>query len=971
MKSALFPKKSEKNKVLRKPLKDVSNMAKSAEFRRPKIGKPGKRIDKLKDLFGIDLGKYHERINLVQKANTNEDGDLILPWQIEDRPTLFEDSENAVKNSTTLSQFNRCGREVIKRDDEVVFLSHTLFNVHNRSPLERPDYSQTRPKDSKLKKLRKFMNFNQNDDSKSEIPTSSANLINKNSTIKEYLYQGDILLNDAQLDIMLSDQGLIHDQSRRRKRQGSNSGIARWTNGVFYSYAGSADDIMKQAFQMAVKFWSDHTCINFYENDSIRDRIEVFKGSGCYSYVGKLGGVQELSLGNGCADRAIASHELGHALGFFHTHSRWDRDDYITVNAKNLDPNYADQYLKESKEINDNFGLPYDYGSIMHYDCTSSSVDGKKITMTAKNDEYQAAMGSPVVSFYDVLMMNIMYNCLDKCDSYSSAKCLNGGYPSPRNCSKCVCPGAYSGPNCERLPNICGRNLTAEPDWQRFNVSLRSNMLKDLKPTDYLLPLMECDYWITSPENTTIEIIVRALDIVADTYGCTFGAVEIKIGPDQNYTGIRICMKQYGVNVVYRSTYNFMGIRVYNTIVKTKASISYRYVSSNSTDPGNDVPIFPEIIQYWGYPVEVHHVTTRDGYILGLIRIPYGKFGNGTHQKDVVFLQHGLLAGCSNWITNLPHLALGYILADAGFDVWLGNMRGSEWSIGHETLDTNEHPYWEFSWDEMAQSDLDAMIDYALAQGKQQSLYYVGTLTMFSKLSVDSNIAPKIRQFFALAPVGTVANITGILRYFADNYMWDVDLFFEIMGKNQFLPENGAVHKYQQTYCKDTLVDYACENFLFLLCGPESHQMNISRLEVFLSDMPGGTSTQNMLHWVQQVHSGLHQMYDYGSAKKNEQHYGQKTPPLYDITRIRTDMYLWWSPSDTLADQSDVERYLLKKLPTQYLKGVYKLMDFNHLDFIWGNRAATEIYMPLIDIIRNDQMNRLRKELEELRAKQK
>ena len=39
-------------------------------------------------------------------------------------------------------------------------------------------------------------------------------------------------------------------------------------------------------------------------------------------------------------------------------------------------------------------------------------MDGKKITMTAKNDEYQVAMGSPVVSFYDVLMMNIMYNCL-------------------------------------------------------------------------------------------------------------------------------------------------------------------------------------------------------------------------------------------------------------------------------------------------------------------------------------------------------------------------------------------------------------------------------------------------------------------------------------------------------------------------------------------------------------------------------
>ncbi|KAK5979579.1 Ab-hydrolase associated lipase region [Trichostrongylus colubriformis] len=35
----------------------------------------------------------------------------------------------------------------------------------------------------------------------------------------------------------------------------------------------------------------------------------------------------------------------------------------------------------------------------------------------------------------------------------------------------------------------------------------------------------------------------------------------------------------------------------------------------------------PEIIRYWGYPVEVHYAVTRDGYILELHRIPYGKAG--------------------------------------------------------------------------------------------------------------------------------------------------------------------------------------------------------------------------------------------------------------------------------------------------------------------------------------------------------
>ncbi|GMT11554.1 hypothetical protein PFISCL1PPCAC_2851, partial [Pristionchus fissidentatus] len=373
-----------------------------------------------------------------------------------------------------------------------------------------------------------------------------------------------------------------------------------------------------------------------------------------------------------------------------------------------------------------------------------------------------------------------------------------------------------------------------------------------------------------------------------------------------------------------------------------------------------------DLIANAGYPVQEIRAVTRDGHILMIHRIPFGRNATPSSKpRPTVFLQHGLLASSADWVLNLPEQSLGFQMADAGFDVYMGNVRGNVYSRAHvngSTVDRKE--YWRFSFDEMAQFDLEAMVDKAMEVSGSNYVHYVGysqgTMMMFAKLAREKQFAKKIKKFFALAPVVSVAHAKGPIVTIGRELLPEIELFIKMLGEEEFLPSSVITQFITRAACgASSITNPLCSNLLFALVGPNTNQLNNTRLAAYLSHTPAGTSTQNVLHWAQMSRSGRSEMYDYGSDADNLKYYGQTTPPKYDYSQVDVPTYLYHSPADLLSDPEDVE-YLARTLPRTAVVENVMLKDFNHIDFVYGLRAATEIYAKIIREIKDHESNVVR-----------
>jgi pimeloyl-ACP methyl ester carboxylesterase len=349
-----------------------------------------------------------------------------------------------------------------------------------------------------------------------------------------------------------------------------------------------------------------------------------------------------------------------------------------------------------------------------------------------------------------------------------------------------------------------------------------------------------------------------------------------------------------------------------------------------------------ELIYTKDYPLEIHNVTTSDGYVLRVYRIPGAKFEDDykTKVKQPVLFQHGLLDSSDGWVCNSEDLCLPYILANAGYDIWLTNSRGNKHSKSHLWHNPVSFEYWSFTFHEMGLYDLPAVLDHIyITNLRKEKIIYIGhsqgTCMLFAALTQKLEyFKERIKLFIALAPVARVGGMTSTLLKAMQSFKFHKLL--KAAKLYEVFPPNETSNTFNSWLNKNFS---SLTNLVIDMISDRNSKVcnNTERLGVYMTHYPAGTSLKAINHFIQNFNCKKFCQYDY-KKEANIFIYKQITPLEYDMRVIRDiPICLIAGVEDKLASIIDV-RWLRDELGENVI--YYQEMEnVGHITFLMGKDA--------------------------------
>lgn len=186
------------------------------------------------------------------------------------------------------------------------------------------------------------------------------------------IHEGDIILGSASN----LEGSPVSANSNIQQGVATSSLGRRWMDGniPYVIRNGDYDAGQITRIMAGIDHLAANTSITLVPRTTETDYVEVYKGGGCSSYIGQIGGKQTISLAGGCLSRGTVVHEFFHALGVYHEQSRSDRDNFVTINFQNISAGREGNFTIAGNS--DDIGS-YNFSSLMHYGRRAFSKNGQ------------------------------------------------------------------------------------------------------------------------------------------------------------------------------------------------------------------------------------------------------------------------------------------------------------------------------------------------------------------------------------------------------------------------------------------------------------------------------------------------------------------------------------------------------------------------------------------------------------------
>lgn len=200
-----------------------------------------------------------------------------------------------------------------------------------------------------------------------------------------------------------------------------------WDNGtVFYTIDSNYTQRLQNLIETAITDFVGKVNQNIYKQECIKFQriypnetwihkywVHFFPGNKCDSTVGKPFNPEKrnVSIGLDCMTQGVIQHELLHILGFWHEHSRTDRDQYVDIHWENVMDKAKENFRQFSDPVDDHLGLPYDYASIMHYKWDEFSKNGN-VTVQPKFANTSVIGQRDAPTTLDLMKVRLRYKCM-------------------------------------------------------------------------------------------------------------------------------------------------------------------------------------------------------------------------------------------------------------------------------------------------------------------------------------------------------------------------------------------------------------------------------------------------------------------------------------------------------------------------------------------------------------------------------